>query len=96
MGYMGFGMRPELYKRRPKKLFGKRTGIFGRQLKDELNEHYNHDQPRGSKYEDSTPVTEKRNKLFNKGGPDTYLEITAIGLIISIVLFFILVLANLS
>lgn len=96
MGYMGFGMRPELYKRKPKKFMSRRTGLFNRQLKDELIEHYHQDQPSGSAHEDSALIKEKRKKIFNKGGPDTYLEITAIGLIISIVLFFVLVLAGLS
>jgi hypothetical protein len=93
---MGFGMKPELYKKKPKRFMGKRTGLFGRQLKDELQEHYHHDQPNSDRNEDNTSITKKRKGLFYKGGPDRYIEIIAVGLIIAVVLFLVYVWKNLS
>ena len=96
MGYMGFGMRPELYKRKPKRFLGKRTGLFGRQLKDELTEFYHHDQADEAKSRDPTPISEKRKNLFYKGGTDMVVEIIALGLVIVIILFFLFTLMTLS
>jgi len=96
MGYMGFGMRPELFKRKPKRFLGKRTGLFGRQLKDELIEFYHHDQASEAISKDSTPISEKRKNLFYKGGTDMVVEIIVLGLVIVIILFFLFTLMTLS
>lgn len=94
--FYGFNLGRLHKQAKPRKPFSKRTGLFDRQLKDELNEHYHHDHPPGSKYEDLTPIAEKRKNLFYKGGPDLLSGIIALGMVLVIIILFLVVLRYLS
>ena len=58
-------------------------------------EFYHHDQASEAKSKYSTPVSEKRKRLFYKCGADWVVEIIVLGLIVVIILFFLFTLMTL-
>jgi hypothetical protein len=87
MSFYGFNLGKLIDQRKPKKAFSKRTGLFERQLKDELlKEDYDDSYRTDEKITPSKSVMENRNKIYYKTPSERIIEIIIAILIILIVL----------
>lgn len=89
MAYYGFGLGSKIRPNKPKKIFGKKTGIFDREMSDELkSRHKGHKEPHKVKRE-KISVSERNKKIFYKGVSDQTIKFITISLVILVVIAFI-------
>lgn len=89
MAYYGFGLGTRIKTNKPKKIFGKKTGLFDRQMADELkSRHKGHNELHHEK-QDKIYITERNKKIFYKGISDQTIKFIAISLVILVVIAFI-------
>jgi len=87
MPFYGFNLGKLVKQNKPKKPFSKRTGLFGRQLKDELlKEDYNDNYKTDDKVTPSKSVFENKKKLSYGGISDRIIEIIIAILILVLIL----------
>ena len=88
--FFGFNLGKLNKQVKPKKLFGKRTGMFDRQLKDELlKDDYDENYKTKDKVTPSKSVFENKGKLYHGGIWDRIVEII-IAILILLLIFSIL------
>jgi hypothetical protein len=90
MGYYGFGLGTNNGPGKPKKIFGKRTGIFNRNVGDELNSRHDGHRESMDIRKDKTSVTERNRKIFYRELSDDTIKLIAASLVILIVISLIL------
>ena len=72
--FYGFNLGKLNKQARPRKPFSQRTGLFGRELKDELKEQYHTNYKTKDNVTASGIVTKTNKKLEYKGLPDVIIE----------------------
>ena len=88
--FYGFNLGKLNKQAKPKKLFSKRTGLFNRQLKDELlKEDYNDNYKTDDKVTPSKSVFENKGKLYHRGIWDRIVEIIIAILILLLIFSFL-------
>lgn len=85
--FYGFNLGKLNKQAKPKKLFGKRTGMFDRQLKDELlKDDYDENYKTQDRVTPSKSVLENKKKLNYRGIPDKIIEIVIAILIVLLII----------
>ena len=90
MGYYGFGLGLKTKPNKPKKLFGKRTGMFDRSLADDIKDiHHDkfYDENIKSKGEH---ITDRNHLLFNPDQDSRFVRKMILGLLAIIIIAAIL------
>jgi len=89
MSFYGFNLGRLVKQAKPKKPFSKRTGLFDRQLKDDLTEDYHLHHSTDDKVTPSKSVTKNKKRNLYKGISDNIIEII-IAVLILLLIFSIL------
>lgn len=90
MGYYGFGLGLKTKPNKPRKLYGKRTGMFNRNLADDMQDIHHgkaYDKNIKSKGEH---ITERNNALFNPDQDSRFVKKMIFGLLVLIIIAAIL------
>jgi len=87
--FYGFNLGKLNKQAKPKKPFSHRTGLFNRELKDELKEEYHSNYNTDSKVTHRESVTKYKSKWHYKGLPDRFIEVI-IAILIVVLIFSIL------
>ena len=92
MGYMGFGMRKEVYTRKPKTSFGQMKKIYGDHLEDfHKRKHPAHEWSGRDKAEFRKFITKKIKRNNVQEGLFNYIIFLAIAAVIGVAIFIALV-----
>ena len=91
MGYYGFGLGLKTRPNKPRKLYGKRTGLFNRNLADDMQDIHNDKFYDKSRPSNGINISRRNRVLFNPDQDSRVVKLMIFGLLALIIIAAILV-----